>query len=99
MLDVSPEQFRALGYRAIDLLTEQLAALPDAPCRRALPDALRQGMLHQQLPAAGRPADDILDAVARTVLPYPMGNASPRFFAWVNSPPAPLAVLAELLAA
>ncbi|HEY3231323.1 MAG TPA: pyridoxal-dependent decarboxylase, partial [Roseiflexaceae bacterium] len=33
------------------------------------------------------------------VLPYPMGNTSPRFFAWVNSPSAPLAVLAELLAA
>ena len=28
-----------------------------------------------------------------------MGNASPRFFAWVNSPPAPLGVIAELLAA
>jgi aromatic-L-amino-acid/L-tryptophan decarboxylase len=28
-----------------------------------------------------------------------MGNSSPRFFAWVNSPPAPMGVLAELLAA
>jgi aromatic-L-amino-acid decarboxylase len=99
MIDLTPEQFRELGYRAIDLLAEQLAALPDALCRRPLPDALRQGILQQPLPADGQPADDILDAVASTALPYPMGNASPRFFAWVNSPPAPLAVLAELLAA
>ncbi len=33
------------------------------------------------------------------VLPYPMGNASGRFFAWVNSPPAPMGILAELIAA
>jgi aromatic-L-amino-acid decarboxylase len=99
MIDLTSEQFRALGYRAIDLLADQLVALPDAPCRRALPDALRQGILQQPLPADGQPADDILDTVASTVLPYPMGNTSPRFFAWVNSSPAPLAVLAELLAA
>jgi len=28
-----------------------------------------------------------------------MGNSSPRFMGWVNSPPAPLGVIAELLAA
>ncbi|MBK8023834.1 MAG: aminotransferase class V-fold PLP-dependent enzyme [Chloroflexi bacterium] len=31
-------------------------------------------------------------------MPYPMGNANPRFLAWVNSPPAPLGVLGDLLA-
>jgi aromatic-L-amino-acid/L-tryptophan decarboxylase len=31
-------------------------------------------------------------------LAYPMGNNSPRFFGWVNSPPAPLGVLADMLA-
>jgi glutamate/tyrosine decarboxylase-like PLP-dependent enzyme len=51
------------------------------------------------LPSSPTSADDVLDAVGQSVLAYPMGNASPRFFAWVNSPPAPLGVLAELLAA
>jgi aromatic-L-amino-acid decarboxylase len=37
--------------------------------------------------------------VAAKVLRYPMGNSSPRFFAWVNSTAAPLAIIAELLAA
>jgi glutamate/tyrosine decarboxylase-like PLP-dependent enzyme len=99
MLDLSPDQFRALGYRAVDLLAEQLAAVPDAPCRRALPEALRRQILEQPLPEAGRSPEELLEAVASRILPYSMGNGSPRFFAWVNSPPAPLAVLAELLAA
>src|SRR3954470_10999790 len=98
MIDLTPDQFRTLGYRAVDLIAEQLAALPAAPCRPTLPDALRQSLLDQPLPAAGRDADQVLDAVAEYVLPYPMGNNSPRFFAWVNSPAAPLGVLAELLA-
>jgi glutamate/tyrosine decarboxylase-like PLP-dependent enzyme len=98
MIDLTPEQFRQLGYRAVDLLAEQLAGLPEAPSRRPVPDALRQQLLGQPLPDEGRPAAQVLDAVAEYVLPYPMGNISPRFFAWVNSPAAPLGVLAELLA-
>jgi len=98
MIDLTPDQFRTLGYRAVDLLAEQLAALPSAPCRRAMPDDLRQSLLDQPLPAAGRDADNVLDTVAEYVLPYPMGNISPRFFGWVNSPAAPLGVLADLLA-
>jgi aromatic-L-amino-acid decarboxylase len=99
MIDLSPEEFRALGYRAIDLLAEQLAAIPDAPARRALPEELRKSLMRQPLPEAGRPAEDVLATMASSILPYPMGNASPRFFAWVNSPAAPLGILAELLAA
>ena len=86
LLDLSPDQFRALGYRAVDMLAEQLAAVPDAPCRRALPEALRRQILEQPLPEAGESPETLLEAVAAGILPYPMGNGSPRFFAWVNSP-------------
>jgi glutamate/tyrosine decarboxylase-like PLP-dependent enzyme len=81
------------------MLAEQLAASADGPARRALPGELRESLIHQPLPDAGRPAAEVLAAMASSVLPYPMGNASPRFFAWVNSPAAPLGILAELLAA
>jgi glutamate/tyrosine decarboxylase-like PLP-dependent enzyme len=99
MIDLSPDEFRALGYRAVDLIAEQLAAPPEAPCRRPVPEQVRDGLPSQPLPDTGRSPQDILQAFARAILPYPMGNGSPRFFAWVNSPPAPLGVLAELLAA
>ena len=36
---------------------------------------------------------------AERVLPHPMGNGHPRFFGWVNSPPAPIGVLGDFLAA
>lgn len=99
MIDLTPETFRELGYRAVDLLAEQLAGIRAAPIRQPVPPALRERLMHQPLPEIGVEAGALLEAFAQDILPYPMGNASPRFFAWVNSPPAPLAILAELLAA
>jgi glutamate/tyrosine decarboxylase-like PLP-dependent enzyme len=59
----------------------------------------RQALLDSTLPDHAVAADIILAAFAERVLPYPMGNGHPRFFGWVNSPPAPLGVIAEFLAA
>ena len=33
MIDMSPDEFRRLGYRAVDLLADDLASLHDRPCR------------------------------------------------------------------
>jgi aromatic-L-amino-acid decarboxylase len=98
-IDLPPEEFRRLGYRAVDLLTEHLAALPRQPCRSGVPDAVRRELLEAAFPEAPTAADALLDFIGTKILPYPMGNGSPRFFGWVNSPAAPLGVLAELIAA
>jgi aromatic-L-amino-acid decarboxylase len=98
-IDIPPEEFRRLGYRAVDLLTEHLAALPRQPCRSGVPDDVRRELQEAALPGGPTAADALLDYVGSTILSYPMGNGSPRFFGWVNSPAAPLGVLADLLAA
>jgi glutamate/tyrosine decarboxylase-like PLP-dependent enzyme len=98
-IDMAPEEFRRLGHRAVDLLTEHFASLNAGACRTPVPDAVRRTLLDQPVPREGQGADALLDEVASTILQYPMGNGSPRFFGWVNSPSAPLAVLADMLAA
>lgn len=98
-IELSPEEFRQLGYAAVDLLADRLAALPTMPVRQPVPPDLRDTLMHAPLPEVGTAPAALLARVAQEVLPYPMGNVSARFFAWVNAPPAPLAVLAELLAA
>ena len=94
-----PEEFRRLGYRAIDLLTDHFAALADRPCRAPVPESVRRELMERPIPMEGADADALLDDVAANILSYPMGNSSPRFFGWVNSSAAPLCTLAELLAA
>lgn len=98
MIDLSPEEFRRLGYRAVDIIAAQLAAVHAVPARQPVPDDLRQHLLHQPPPETPTDPAQVLETVAEQIMPYPMGNGSPRFFAWVNSPPAPLGVLADLLA-
>ncbi|MEO8257844.1 MAG: pyridoxal-dependent decarboxylase [Acidobacteriota bacterium] len=98
-VDIAPEEFRRLGYRAIDLLTEHFAALADRPCRAPVPGNVRRELMERSIPMEGADPDALLDEVAATILAYPMGNNSGRFFGWVNSSVAPLCTLAELLAA
>lgn len=98
-IDLSAEEFRRLGYRAVDLLAERLATIRTDPVRRPVPDDQRQQWMRRPLPLGPASPDALLDEARAAILTHPMGNASPRFFAWVNSPPAPLGVIAELLAA
>ncbi|MFN8377726.1 MAG: pyridoxal-dependent decarboxylase [Anaerolineae bacterium] len=98
-IDLSPDEFRRLGHQIIDLLAEQLAGVREAPTRRVLPDEVRDRLLNTPLNDTPTSPDALIQQVKDDILPYPLGNQSPRFFGWVNSTPAPLGVLADLLAA
>ncbi|HEX5416907.1 MAG TPA: aminotransferase class V-fold PLP-dependent enzyme [Chloroflexota bacterium] len=98
-LAMSPEEFRRLGYRAVDLAAEYLAGLAERPVFSPMTPDERASLLQQPLEPTGSAPEEILDRFAEAVLPYAMGNGHPRFFGWVNSAPAPVAILAELLAA
>lgn len=98
-LALDPETFRQLGYRAVDMAADHLAGIRDRPVYWPMTPEQRAELLGQPLPLNGLAPTEILDRFAETVLPFPMGNGHPRFFGWVNSPPAHLGVIAELLAA
>lgn len=97
MLD--PDTFRALGYQAVDMAVAHLAEMRESPVFQPMAPEARLALLEQPLPHTGTAPDAILEQFAANILPYPMGNGHPRFFGWVNSPPAPMGILADLLAA
>ena len=91
-LRLTIDEFRRLGYRAVDLAAEHLAKVP-------MKAEDRERLMELPLPNLPVAPDRLLDFIEREILAYPMGNGHPRFFGWVNSPPAMLAVLTEVLAA
>jgi aromatic-L-amino-acid/L-tryptophan decarboxylase len=95
----SPDEVRRVGYRVVDLIAEHLAGLPEQPVVRPVPPALALAMRSEPLPATGMSADDILQSFARDIAPHPFGNGHPRFYGWVNSPPAVMGVFGAALAA
>ncbi len=97
-LGLDLEEFRRLGYRAVDLAAAHLQAVRNGPVFVPMPMIERERMLGMDLPEAQSAPEAILDDFQREIQPYPMGNGNPRFFGWVNSPPAPIAVIADLLA-
>ena len=95
---MEPEEFRALGYRAVDLAANYLAGMRDRPVFTPMTPDERSMLLEAEFPETGIAPAAILDRFAAEILPRPMGNGHPRFFGWVNSPPSPIGAIAELLA-
>jgi glutamate/tyrosine decarboxylase-like PLP-dependent enzyme len=94
-----PEAFRAYAHQAVDLAANYLAALPDRHVYQQMTPESRSLLLDAKLPADGLEPAAILEQVRLDIMPYPMGNGHPRFFGWVNSPPTPIGIVADLLAA
>jgi len=93
------DEVRRVGHRVVDTIAEYLTSLPDGPVFRPVPPASAERWQSDTLPAEGVSVDVLLDALARDVLPFPFGNGHPRFYGWVNSPPAPIGIFAEAIAA
>ena len=91
-------EIRRVGHRVVDLMADYLSRLPTGPVFRPLPAEIGDAWVSSPLPEQREPADAILDRFADSIAPYPFGNGHPRFYGWVNSPPARIAIMAEALA-
>src|SRR5881296_615183 len=96
---LDPEHFRRLAHDTVDLVADYLAGISTRPVFRPMTPAERATLMQEPLGAAGIGPEVLLERVRAAVLPHAMGNGHPRFFGWVNSPPAPVGVLADFLAA
>ena len=97
---LTPEQFRALGHRLVDTLADHLRALPTLPVTPGESSALLRTLLPAGgLPAHGADAGALLQEACDLVLGHSLLNGHPRFFGYITAGPAPLGILAELLAA
>jgi glutamate/tyrosine decarboxylase-like PLP-dependent enzyme len=93
--------FRKLGHALIDQLADLVASVPG---RRVTPgespsDVRRALDLDGALPEHGADAGALLDDTARLLFDHSLFNAHPRFLGYITSSPAPIGMLADLIAA
>ena len=98
-LRMSREQMLEFGRKALELVVERTESLPgenawDGEFRRVLEERLLEAP-----PEEGRPVDEVIEKVARDVLPLTVRLDHPRCFGFVPSSPAWPAVVADFMAA
>jgi len=92
------DDLRRLGHRMLDDMIDHLASLRERPAWQPMPERVR-GSFEGDVPRAPEGADAAYADFVANVLPYPNGNLHPRFWGWVQGNGAPVAMLAEMLAA
>lgn len=98
MLQLPPDEMRALGYRAVDMIVDHLSALPDQAVAGSAPRAEMETRLREPAPAEGRGWEATLERVAADVF-RPMTHLNhPRFFAYVPGPGNFVGAMADALA-
>ncbi|MCM2254647.1 MAG: aminotransferase class V-fold PLP-dependent enzyme [Vicinamibacteria bacterium] len=99
-LDIDAQRFRELGHALVDRVAELLATLPARPVTRGeRPSEVRHALgADAPLPAAGSEPGALLDEAHRLLAEHSLFNGHPRFFGYITAGPAPIGVLADLLA-
>lgn len=95
----SADEIRRIGYLVVDLIAKHLTEIDDERAFSPVPRELAERMMTAPAPAASQSPDEILREFSDTIEPFPFGNGHPRFWGWVNSPPAVMGVFADALAA
>lgn len=89
---------RALAHRAVDDAFDWLTTVRDRPVWQPAPESVI-GRFHQPLPRAPQGAEQAYEDFRTWVLPYPMGNVHPRFWAWYMGNGTALGAIGDFLAA
>ena len=99
-LDLSPEDFAEAGHRLVDEVAALLASLRDRPVAADLtPDAVRDTLdTRRGLPEEGVDAGELLTRAFGLLAPNATYNGHPRFFGYITGAPAPVGMLADLMA-
>ncbi len=95
---VHPKVLRDELAAAAEWVSQYLSSLPAGAVSRPMSPQQRARLGESPLAHTGAELGEVLDFVREEIAPFPTGNGHPAFFAWVNSPPAPAGVIAELLA-
>ena len=92
------EGFRTACHQVVDDVVARFREQGEGEVWQPLPDQVRERWGQGSLPRAGRPLDQVLEAVRDDILPHTLGNTHPRFFGWVHGSGTPTGALAEFLA-
>jgi glutamate/tyrosine decarboxylase-like PLP-dependent enzyme len=100
-IDISPERFRSAGHLLIDRLADLLATLPERKVTAGLSVHEIRDLIDASsgMPDEGSEFEPFLSRMTELLTRYSLYNGHPKFLGYVTAAPAPIGMLADLLAA
>jgi aromatic-L-amino-acid/L-tryptophan decarboxylase len=100
-LEISAEEFRAVGKELVDRIADFFEALPKRPVSPGeSPSQVRQFLgAERGIPSEGSDPAELLEKAASLLFDHSLFNGHPRFWGYVTSSAAPIGALGDLLAA
>lgn len=90
--------FSRLATQTVDAIVKHQAQLANKAVDDNVPPLAQQNFLaNMGLPKAGMSAESILDTLEQRVLPWSAPNMHRRSYGWINSPAAPISILADTI--
>jgi aromatic-L-amino-acid decarboxylase len=97
-LAMAPEEFSARSLQTAELAAAYYAERQSRPVYTMPPREVLEYLDTRALPEQGMSAQAILNAFAREIMPYDMGNQQATFSPWVNPAAAPISIFLDHLA-
>jgi len=100
-LAMDTHHFRSAGHELVDRIADFLASVPARPVTPGeSPETVRLAVdSDASLPEEGSDPGALLRQTAEMLFDHSLLNGHPRFFGYITSSPAPIGMLADLLAA
>ncbi|HMN08754.1 MAG TPA: pyridoxal-dependent decarboxylase, partial [Gemmatimonadaceae bacterium] len=100
-IEIPPERFRAAGYALVDRIADLLANMRDRPVTGGLSVSEIREVIGAgaRVPEDGSDVEEILAHATDLLTRHSLYNGHPKFLGYITSAPAPIGMLADLLAA
>jgi len=99
-IEIQSEEFRNMGYRLVDRITELMDSLPSRPVTTGeAPPAIRMALdSTRPLPDLGADPTQLMDHAADLLFDHSLFNSHPRFWGYITASAAPIGILGDFLA-
>ncbi len=99
-IDVSPDQFRAAGHELIDCIADVLAGIHERDVTSGLSVSDIRDLIDAaaDMPDEGCEFGPLLSQTTELLTAHSLYNGHPKFLGYITSSPAPIGMLADLLA-
>ncbi|MBI2730244.1 MAG: aspartate aminotransferase family protein [Sphingobacteriales bacterium] len=100
VINMSGENFKASGYQLVDKIAALLDDIYNKPVTTGeTPFELKKLLPSSVLPENGTDAITLIDNAADLLINHSLFNGHPKFAGYITSSPAPVGILADMLAA